>query len=352
KGYAKMVYANYTDTISATEQLLQEVRGFVEKPSQSGLKKARSAWVQARHLYGQTEVYRFYGGPIDGESGPEGRMNAWPMDEAYVDYVRGAPKAGLIQNTEFEINAENLSTMNERGGEENVATGWHAIEFLLWGQDLSENSAGQRPYTDYVSAPFAERRALYLETATELLLSDLKQLAKAWAPNQASNYRAQFEEGGKQSLQNILIGMGSLSRGELAGERMEVALFSMQQEDEHSCFSDNTHRDIQDNAQGILNVWLGRYEMANGQVLQVPSLQELVRQESAEVARQTTEQLKKTVALSQKIKAPFDREISGGQDGQGRERLQSVVDSLIAQSEWIVTSASAVDLEQLTLAKP
>src|SRR5256885_11217291 len=69
---------------------------------------------------------------------------------------------------------------------------------------------------------------------------------------------------------------GSLSRGELAGERLEVALASRDQEDEHSCFSDNTHRDAVTNAQGILNVWQGSYKRLDGSELQGPGIKDWV----------------------------------------------------------------------------
>ncbi|MFT5933949.1 MAG: putative iron-regulated protein [Hydrogenophaga sp.] len=113
----------------------------------------------------------------------------------------------------------------------------------------------------------AERRARYLSVATELLVDDLSGLVTAWAPNNAKNYRASFEKGGTESVRKMFVGLGSLSRGELSGERMEVALNSQDQEDEHSCFSDNTHRDIVTKALGIRNVWLGQYQKRDGSAL-------------------------------------------------------------------------------------
>ena len=132
-------------------------------PSQATLDAARKSWLAAREFYGQTEAFRFYGGPIDGDNGPEGRMNGWPMDESYVDYVEGKPNAGFINNPKFKLSKASLAKANEHGGEENISTGWHAIEFLLWGQDLSETGPGDRPFDDYVKGKGrnAERRAQY-----------------------------------------------------------------------------------------------------------------------------------------------------------------------------------------------
>ena len=60
------------------------------------------------------------------------------------------------------INAELIISLNEEGGEENVTTGWHAIEFLLWGQDLNDDGLGDRPVTDYATADNADRGGQYL----------------------------------------------------------------------------------------------------------------------------------------------------------------------------------------------
>lgn len=352
--YADIVHATYDDSHQAARVLQQAIDAFLTKPSAEMQQAAKKAWLAGREFYGQTEALRFYGGPIDGESGPETRINAWPMDESYVDSVEGRTDSGLINNPRFVINRENVIAQNERGGEENIASGWHAIEFLLWGQDLNQNGPGNRSYTDFVDgqAPNADRRRQYLKVITDLLVEDLGMLAREWKAGRKSNYRAQFEKGGPESLRKIFVGLGSLSRGELAGERMEVALASQDQEDEHSCFSDNTHRDIVNNALGIENVWLARYKRADGTVLQGPSLRDLVAQKDAALAERTTQQIAKSVALAKAIQAPFDREIIGGRDAPGRQRVQAAVDSLTQQSKDLVDAAAAIGITRLTLVQP
>jgi putative iron-regulated protein len=185
-----------------------------------------------------------------------------------------------------------------------------------------------------------------------LLVDDLQTVQQAWAPNKSNNFRASFEKDGKESIRKILVGLGSLSRGELAGERLEVALFSQDQEDEHSCFSDNTHRDAVTNAQGILNVWTGTYKQANGAVLKVPALAELVAARAADVAEKTTQQIQNSLNVASAIKAPFDREIIGGVDAPGPKRIKATVDSLVEQSTLLVESANAIGITQLTLTLP
>ncbi|UCV00425.1 iron-regulated protein [Acidovorax radicis] len=356
--YAQLVHANYNDTLTAARSLQAAVKVFTAKPSAETLADARTKWLAAREFYGQTEAFRFYGGPIDNDNGPEGRINAWPMDESFVDSVQGKTNAGLVNNRQFAINKKNLSAQNERGGEENIATGWHAIEFFLWGQDLSETGPGNRNFEDFVDgkAPNADRRRQYLNVVTDLLIDDLASLVKSWAPSTArdtkNHYRTRFVKGGQESVRKMLLGLGSLSRGELAGERLEVALNSQDQEDEHSCFSDNTHRDAVTNAKGIQNVWLGEYQRADGSVLKGASLRDLVAAKDAALADRTTQQITASVAAAEGIQAPFDREIIGGKDAPGHQRIQKTIDSLTQQSKDLVAAANAIGITKLTLVQP
>ena len=352
--YATLVYANYQDALQSAKTMQQAINAFLAQPSAETQQAAQKAWREAREYYGQTEAFRFYGGPIDDDKGPEGRLNAWPMDESYVDSVKGKPDAGLINNRAFVINRDDLIAQNERGGEENIATGWHAIEFLLWGQDFNANGPGDRSYTDFVDgkAPNADRRREYLKLVTDLLVDDLSALVKEWTPGRKYNYRAQFEKGGQESLRKMFVGLGSLSRGELAGERLEVALNSQDQEDEHSCFSDNTHRDVVNNALGIENVWLGRYKRADGSIVHGPSMKDLVAAKDAALADQTTQQIATSVVAANAIQAPFDREIIGARDAPGRQRIQKTINSLTQQSKDLVSAANAVGITKLTLVQP
>lgn len=346
--YSTLVYANYSDSMAAAQTMQKAIDAFIAKPSQATQDAARKAWLQAREFYGQTEAFRFYDGPIDNEEGPEGQINAWPMDESYVDYVVGQDNAGLINNPQEAITKERLSALNEHDGEENISTGWHAIEFMLWGQDLSEQGPGARPFTDFVDGkkPNADRRRQYLKVVTALLLEDLQSVADQWKPGVKDNFRATFNQGGEESLRKIFVGLGSLSRGELAGERLEVALASRDQEDEHSCFSDNTHRDAVTNAQGIQNVWLGSYQRLDGSKLQGPGLRAWVATFDAAKADKTSAQIAQSVQAAKAIPAPFDQAI---QDDAGRAKVQATIDSLVQQSKDLVDAAKAAGFEQLNL---
>ena len=312
ENYADIVFASYEDSLTLAVELQDAIELFLEDSTEENFTAAKDAWLAAQEPYGQTEVYRFYGGPIDDADGPEALINAWPLDEAYIDYVEGAPEAGVINNTEDypEITPDLLVELNEQGAEENIATGYHAIEFLLWGQDLSTDGAGERPFTDYTTADNAERRATYLSLAAELLVEHLTEVTLEWDPSVEDNYRAEFLElESDDALQNILTGMGVLSKSELAGERMFTAYDNQDQEDEHSCFSDNTHRDIITNFMGIENVYFGTYTRLDGEEVAGTGLVDVVALVDPELEENVTALFEATDEQVNNIAVPFDQAI-------------------------------------------
>jgi putative iron-regulated protein len=341
-GYADGVYASYAASLASATAMDGAIDAFVAAPDQAGLDAARTAWLDARDDYGPTEAFRFYGGPIDDEStGVEGLLNAWPLDEAYIDYVQGAESSGLISDLAGtpEITADVLLAANELGGESNVATGWHAIEFLLWGQDLSVDGPGDRQATDYSDAAHADRRGTYLAVVTDLLLEHLGQLVDAWAPTDGA-YRAEFLAlETEEALTNILTSAGELSRGELAGERMSVAYFERSQEDEHSCFSDNTTADIIGNAIGIQRLFTGSYPG-----IEVTGLLQLVAEVDAELASTLESEIAASVAATQAIPAPFDQHLQDNvsDDDPGRQSVLTAIEALEDQTTTIVAAAAAL----------
>ena len=312
--YADIVFASYEDALTRARDLQTAVEGFIASPSQETLEGAKAAWLASREPYGPTEAYRFYGGPIDDESSLETQINAWPLDESYVDYVVGSPEGGIVNDpvAHPEITTAALLSLNQSGSEEYVSVGFHAIEFLLWGQDLSDDGPGARPYTDFVPGVGgnAERRGEYLRVVTEMLVGDLEEVAAAWDPASPSSYRAELTAlPPDQGIQRILVGIGVLSKSELAGERIFTAYDNQDQEDEHSCFSDNTHRDIALNAQGIANVIRGTYVRLDGTQIDGPGLDDLLEAVNPAEAAELSALLDRSLLAVAAIPAPFDRAI-------------------------------------------
>lgn len=337
--YAKIVHANYSDCLKTAQELQQKISSLIENPTVETLSEAKEAWLLARKPYGQSEVFRFYGGPIDDEEGPEGLLNAWPLDETYIE-SDGAIK-GIINDTKKfpEISTELLISLNEKEGEENISTGYHAIEFLLWGVDKSKTGPGERPVSDYTTAPGSDRRKQYLTVVTDQLIADLTFLEKQWSPGQ-KNYRSKFVAmDSKKSLQHILNGVGMLSGFELARERVDVPLSSMSQEDEHSCFSDNTHNDIIYNAMAVQNVFEGQYDGVYFDVKPGASVRSLF-----ENGKELSASISKSVKLAKGLKAPFDQLIIES-NKEGRASVKALVESLSDQATKVSQASSAIGIE-------
>lgn len=351
ENYADIVYASYDDAVDGAVHLRSAIHTFLADPAAETFEAAKKAWIEARLPYLQTEAYRFYDGPIDGEDGLEGFINAWPLDENFIDYVADETTGklvygGIINNpADFpELTADLLIKENEVHGEADVKIGYHAIEFLLWGQDLYDESAGKRPYTDYLTgagatAPNGERRKAYLQIVTDLLVDHLTEVRDAWEPG--STYRSAFikKENLESSLTSILSGLGKLSKGELAGERMTVALENKDQEDEHSCFSDNTHHDIVYNQLGIQNVYRGSYRRTDGSEINGPGFADLVALKDKALSESIDDHITQTLAATEAIPAPFDQAII-----RQPEKVQAAIRALRTQSDEIQNIAQAIGL--------
>jgi len=343
ENYATIVHASYQDSLFGARALGAAVDQLIATPTNANLAAAREAWITARKPYLQTEVYRFYAGPIDDEDGPEPWINAWPMDESYIDYVEGLPNSGVINRPDLypEITAEVLVELNEKEGETAIACGYHAIEFLLWGQDQSETGPGARPATDYSTHPQADRRKTYLKVCSELLIGHLEGLVAEWAPEKPDNFRAGFVAEPERSTWRASTGVRHLAGIEFASDRLLVAWDTQLEEEEHSCFSDTTHVDIQYDAMGLENVLMGSYTRTDGSKISGPGLLSA----AAEVGIDTA-LLEKTLVLvveqSVAIPVPFDQAILGEDDAPGRVAILELIESLESLSAELAKVETAL----------
>ncbi len=340
--YADLVHAAYDASLTSATTMQAAIEAFLAQPSDATLEAAKQAWLTARDDYGPTEAFRFYDGPIDNpDDGPEGQINAWPMDEAYVDYVEGDASAGIVNDPTGvpEITTEVIVAANEEGGETNISTGWHAVEFLLWGQDQSDDGPGSRPLTDYTTAPNADRRATYLKLVTQQLIDDLTSVRDQWSAD-GGGYRTEFVADPDQAVTNMVRGIGALNTGELAGERMTVAYETKDREDEHSCFSDNTNADVVNNIAGVRMVYLGEFPGVTG-----PGLTTLVGATDPDLDARMREQLDATLAQAEAFPEPFESMIAGEDGSPGRAAMLEVITALEEQGTTLAEVAKALGVQ-------
>ncbi|HWA74309.1 MAG TPA: imelysin family protein [Polyangiaceae bacterium] len=361
--YAELAYATYDDATERAKLLLLEIDRLLEEPSAERLANARTAWSAARRPYQQSEVFRFCDGPIDRV---ETQINTWPIDESYVEAGDPAAKPGIIEDARTYplISPALLSKLNASEGETSISTGYHVIEFLLWGRDERSDGPGARPFSDYGSGrgkltalsdaqrTIATRRGQYLRAATELLISQLSEVRDAWAPGVAGNYRSQFLKLPlSEALGRAIKGMGSLSGPELSGERLTVPYETKDQENEHSCFSDTTQIDLADDALGIENVCLGRYQREGATALGGPGLCDIIALRDATLAQRLKQEIAASVLAARRIPAPFDQAILGDDNAPGRKAIHSAIEALQRQTETLAKVAAAFDI-RVSLADP
>ena len=374
--YANIAEAKYADSVSAAQKLQAAVDALIASPSAETLTAARAAWIASRVPYQQTEVYRFGNAIVDDW---EGKVNAWPLDEGLIDYVDasyGGPTdeneyaaLNVIANPTFtlsgkEIDAEDITpellseTLHEADGvEANVATGYHAIEFLLWGQDLhgTDHGAGERSWTDYAKGDACtndncDRRAAYLKAATDLLVSDLDWMAKQWEDGGEARSAVLADE--NAGIVTIVTGMGSLSYGEQAGERMRLGLMLNDPEEEHDCFSDNTHNSHYYDGLGIRNAYVGEYVRINGALVSGPSLSDLVAASDKALDEELTGKLNTTMLKLGAIKSAaesgfsYDQMLARGNKG-GEALVMGGVNALVDQTKSIERVVSALKLNEI-----
>ncbi|MCD8412888.1 imelysin family protein [Tenacibaculum finnmarkense] len=360
ENYAAIASANYEDSYTTALKMQIAINAFLANPSDETHKAAKKAWLYSRDFYGQTEAFREANGPIDNEDllGSEGQINAWPLDEAYIDYVSGDRgqkiAGGLIADASFALTEKNIIDKNEDGKDDNISTGWHAIEFLLWGQDLNYNTtthkqdnfknAGVRSFTDYTTEASAKRRGTYLKIVTNLLVNDLKDLNSTWAVG--GTYRTAFAAlKEKTALTNVLNGIGFIANGEVALERLDPAI-DEGQENEHSCFSDNTNQDMWANTHGINNVVVGSYTRADGSKVSGTSLIALTETVNKDVAASLDSKAKATLAKLDALLGldkPFDEIISEEELGSNGTAGQ-LSSALKAEGKAIAEAAKTLDV--------
>ena len=122
---------------------------------------------------------------------------------------------------------------------------------------------------------------------------------------------------------------------------MTVAFEERSQEDEHSCFSDNTVADIVANARGIQMVYHGEYGGVSG-----PGIDALISAGDEEMADKLTAQIRNSVNSATNIPSPFDQHLMEGVSDQtyGRQTVASTISLLEDQTDTIVDAAQKIGI--------
>ena len=138
----------------------------------------------------------------------------------------------------------------------------------------------------------------------------------------------------------ILTGMGSLSYGEMAGERMKLGVLLHDPEEEQDCFSDNTHNSHLNDALGLEEAYIGTYTRSDGTKMQGPSLSAMVRAKDKALDDEMQAKLQKTVNAMQAIAKraeggeAYDQMIAEGNTA-GNALVNDAIADLVDQSKTV-----------------
>ncbi len=292
--YAALAHESYQAASEAAHELEDAVGALLDDPTEASLAAARGAWLKARVAYMETEPLRFYGGPIDGPGDAIAHIDPWPIDERFVEGLVGDPRIAITRQT--------LRDPPGAHGPGEAATGFHVIEFLLWGRDKSPGHG--RPAADYLAGGdrHADRRRLYLATATKLLAEDIDSLADAWAPHKPDNYAAQFLKlDRREALGRMLTGMAVLADEEIARRRLLGALDARARASGLARYSLHTNDDLLADLDGIRAVWSGDDRQSFG-----PGLDGLVQSFDPKLAARVDRRLDSAQEALRRLDKPFD----------------------------------------------
>ncbi len=319
RNHAALAYALYSDALFQAMNLQTTIISFISDPSDGGLSESKLAWRNAYYAYMQCEGLRFSSGPVDDERELSRLLGTWPINPALIDYTSAAT-GGLISDSSSlpNVNSEALLMANEGVNNKQTNIGFHVIEFLLWGmddEDVSLLTSGNRTHLDYDQADSSilnkDRRAAYLEGCSELLVTHLGLISSDWDSLESNNYRKEFLNlNVNNGLKNILTGIGTLTKSELADRALRKPVAKGPQDFETSNFSDNSITDVIAMTNSIEIFYRGTYTPLTSLNIKGKSIEDLILEANPDLANQVDKKLIECLDMVNAIPAPFDWQAS------------------------------------------
>lgn len=377
--FSDMAQATYQDAANAVETLKEDVSNLLREPTQENLDEARLGWQTARVVYKQAELFR-YASPQMAEL--VYRVDARPLDEGFLDYVSenyvgsaDNPLANFnliaqpsISIGDVTIEWEDMSSdvIREQlhfagGNEQNIAAGFPAIEFLLWGEDLGEGEFGEgnRPIEDFdlanCSDDFCNHRGTYLLAAIELLGADLANMANKW--DVTGFARAAMLEDPTASLKQILTAMGSVAIIELGANNLAAGIEGDDAELELDAFSDYAFASHLLTARGLMNSYLGEYFTLDGDVVAGDAVSDMLIEADEELDRRFRLALSVTaVRVRTVIRHTRDEEaldeIFANKSEAGLAKINELLVALEKEAALVQEIATVLGLGTLNFGQP
>lgn len=350
--YADIGLASYQDSLAGAQNLRTAIEDLLNNPTDETLEEARTVWRTARIPYEQSEVF-VAANPVVQDW--VYRVNAWPINESYIDYVQGNSAPNIVESSELNVVGTTVSiekitpdiisqSLHSESGD--AASGYHVIEYLLWGEDLTgdeekgiDEGAGTRPASDFdlenCTNDNCARRGDYLYASVNLLIDDLEEMVTNWrVTGEARRVLLADPEAG---ISKIFTGLGSLTLGELAGDRLQASLNSGDENSEQDRFSNNTHVSYLFNARGVVGVYFGEYYSMQGELTQGASIADFMEDAFPELDQKfriglglSMARMRLLIDHARDVEA-FDLMIAKGNE-TGNDLVAAAIDALVDQS--------------------
>lgn len=133
---------------------------------------------------------------------------------------------------------------------------------------------------------------------------------------------------------------------------MRLSLLLHDPEEEHDCFSDNTHNSHYYDGLGVQNIYLGEYVRIDGTLVSGPSLSDLVAEVDPAVDAALSADLSATMRALGAIKLAAEAGMAYDQmldpdNAAGGALIDAAVDALVAQTRGIEAAVAALTIDPI-----
>ncbi len=250
--YLSLASQQFKTTCSNAEQLQASVQLFLTAPSKKTLKETRQHWLSSHNSYIASKLFRTLNikhpeldhSQIDPvKHSLTIRIDQSPMLPGYLDAVKGYPQSGYVFSP-LPIDAETLNNEHQFSDTLYVTLGFHAIEFLLWGEgnEQARTSSDYATLTNIKENPELPqaRRSQLLSLTTQLLSDDLQTQCKEWT-NTEGYYPSKLSEKPEEEQNEYIVTSIEQLLSDIQINRAQIKSAT----EHHSAFAQSDEQDLQ-----------------------------------------------------------------------------------------------------------
>jgi putative iron-regulated protein len=264
-----IAYTYLSDASQSVQTLDSQLASFMYHPNPMSQAEIQQSWRLAYNSFLRSLIFSYLPiqDPPDWQSQRIGyshllaQLDSWPIEGGYIDYIQGYPFSGIVNDLTLDIDEDSIRSQHGFTDPSNASLGYHALEFMLWGNDgkrsardffPQENTAPIPINDDVVTTQFLDdsskeslegsahgniliqteapeiklqnhnRRRQYTQLLIELLQKDLHRIQRRWEPS--SGYYAQLlqQSDSKKTLRSAFIAAQGLISKEILHKRFQL----------------------------------------------------------------------------------------------------------------------------------